>query len=117
MFGTLKSFFNPQQNLSDDKPVSSLDIVMYTAALASNPDAITTISDQIREVTAKIDPQHPVTTAEQEEKLKNIYLALETYLITNEPAQKFTKERLRERITQKMRLTSNQTTFWSNLPN
>lgn len=115
-FTTISSF-NPSQAIPNKSENSSISIIIYAMNLASNPQSIASISEQLREVTAFIDPKKPVITVEQEASLKKIYMTLEEYLVTKEPAQRFTKESLRERISKKLDLTHNKENFWSSLGN
>lgn len=108
---SITSFFGSKQQQPEGKEATSLDIIMYAVSLASTPQSITSITDQIRKVTAQM--AGAVITSEQNNQLKAIYLELEQYLLTNEPAQKFTKESLRERISQKLHLSSTTHTFWT----
>jgi hypothetical protein len=76
---------------------SYVDIVAATAELVSKPTAVGTELSLLRAIEARTpDPR----TISQEDKtaLKQIYLYLEDYLVSQEPLSKFTREKLRESL-------------------
>lgn len=84
---------------------SPLDIVIYTASLASNPKQIDVILDPIRIITSGANTKD--FTAEQQASVTNVYLQLEDYLVTKEPLRKFTRDGLRSRLPQQFTATLN----------
>lgn len=96
----LGSLFSSRQ-----KPVviqTPLELVTYSAELASNQEAIGSILDAIRLITVNLGPgQQP--SPEQNRQLLDIYLQLEQYLTTKEPLRTFTPEGLRRRLAEPLR--------------
>ncbi len=74
-----------------------MDAVTYAAGLVSNSDAIDPILDNVRDITAKLQPGE-APSKEDIQSLINIYLQIEQYLVTKEAIRAFTKEDLRIRI-------------------
>ncbi len=95
--GFFQSLLHPA-SVVDDLPAkpSVLDIVVYTAGLASNPQQIDPYLDQIRLITAKTSSDS--FTAEQQATMRKVYLELEDYLVSKEPLRKFTRQDLRARF-------------------
>ncbi len=95
MFG---SFFGEKRE--ETQMVSSaLDLVTYVATLVSNQDAIGTVLDKVRTVTARMVPPAGLSAQDETELLK-VYLQLESYLTTREAIRAFSKDELRKRIAQ-----------------
>lgn len=91
----LSSFFGTKPTSTGGG--NALDLVTYTAGLASNPDDINPLLDKVRMVSARLKPgQAPSSTDEKE--LLVVYLQLENYLTTREPLRSFTKEELRKHL-------------------
>jgi hypothetical protein len=76
---------------------SALEVVMYAAQLASNPQAIDPILDRIRRITAVRTSGAPLTPREQQ-NFRDIYIELEAYLVTQEAVRKFNREDLRAQL-------------------
>jgi hypothetical protein len=74
--------------------VSFVDVIVYTAQLASRPGDIDTILDRLRIFTANRQPGAELTPADRQ-NLIQIYLNLENYLVTREPLRNFTVHSLR----------------------
>lgn len=91
----LTSFFGKRKQEEVVEAATVLDLVTYTAGLASNPDDIAIYLDKVREVTARLGSTPP--NSKDEATLINVYFQLETYLTTKEPIRTFTKEGLRKR--------------------
>lgn len=79
-----------------------LDMVLSTAALASNPQDIDPLLDKVRTITARVDQDQTLSPSD-EQTLIEVYLELETYLTTKEPLKKFTTAMLRSRLTPALR--------------
>jgi hypothetical protein len=91
--------------------VSPLDVVVYTASLATNPKEVDSLMDAVRYLTAnKVAGQS--LTLEQEKTLADVYLKLEDYLINREPLRKFTREDLRLQISQQFPHEGAHEIFW-----
>lgn len=74
-----------------------LDLVTYTASLASNPTEVDNLLDEVRKITAT----HSVETAlspNDEAELIKVYLGLEGYLTTRDPIRTYTKDELRGKL-------------------
>ena len=112
-----RNFFGKPHQEREQKASSSVDIVVYTVNLVSNPRAIDSIMEEVRVLTSKItrEPMSQVTASE-EDKLMSIYLNLEEYLTKQEPVRTFTRESLRQDIATKLGLASGSLTFWDRLP-
>lgn len=76
---------------------SPLDVVTYTASLATNWRDIDSIIDGVRAVTSKLAPEQALSP-EQEQALGNVYLQLEDYLVNKEPLRKLTQAELRKMV-------------------
>jgi hypothetical protein len=76
---------------------SPLDMVTRTASLASNPDEIDPLLDDVRAITARLDAgQMPTST--DAHTLFTVYLKLESYLTNHETLRIFTPQQLRARL-------------------
>jgi hypothetical protein len=96
---------------------TSLNIITYTASLATNQSAIDEILDGARTISASMAPGALPNEVAQRQ-LANVYLQLEKYLISQKELQEFTKESLRRRIAQALRLgPGNHSTFWPLIQN
>ncbi|HRJ06492.1 MAG TPA: hypothetical protein PK096_02270 [Candidatus Saccharibacteria bacterium] len=92
LFGSL---FHDTESKQEVKNV--LDLVTYTASLASNPTEVDSLIDQVRKVTATHAAQNTLSPAE-EATLIHVYLGLERYLTTRDPIRTYTKDELRGRL-------------------
>ena len=81
---------------------NSLDMVTRAASLASNDRNIDLILDDVRMVTAKLQPGQPISDADNKKHIR-AYLQIEKYLITEESLRTFTKEGLRRKYTDDLR--------------
>ena len=92
------------------KLVSSIDIVIYTAGLASIPRDVEPIMNKVRLITAKLKLGEELTTQQQATFMKT-YTDLEQYLVEHDPARKYSRGPIRELITRS--LSGGQShTFW-----
>lgn len=78
-----------------------LDLIVSTAGLVSDPDEIDPALDDVREITSKLDTNQPPTDSENATLLK-IYLIIEDYLIHKEKIRIFTRQELRDRLSQSL---------------
>jgi hypothetical protein len=97
----LGSFFGGGQE-TKEKISHSLDMVTRAASLASNVTHIDPILDEVRMVTAKLEPGETISN-DDNAKLIHAYLQIEEYLITKESLRTFTKEDLRGKYTDDLR--------------
>ena len=91
------SLFKQSQPNIINRPKTILDAVTYAAGLVSNSDAIDPILDDVRGITAKLQPGE-VPSEEDTQALINTYLQIEQYLVTKEAIRAFAKEDLRIRL-------------------
>ncbi len=94
--GQLIKIVGRQYGTLPDK-ADALDVVMYTARLASDPRAIEPVLNQIRQLTAAKQPGAQLTP-DQITQLKAIYLKLEDHLLTGERLRKFVRADIRVRL-------------------
>lgn len=92
LFGTL-FHDTPTKQQTDN----ALDLVTYTASLASNPMDIDSLLDRVRKISATHSPEKGLSPTDETELFK-VYLNLETYLTTSDPIRTFTKQELRSRL-------------------
>lgn len=99
LFLVAGSSFNRITRLEPVAPeqTASFDVIVYTAALCSQPTAVDPILDVFREVTASYKPGSPLAAADIE-KLKRVYRDLEDYLTQREPLRNFTVRDIRRLI-------------------
>lgn len=96
--------FNATSKDAADLPdnASTIDVINYAAQLVSQPVAIDTILDKVRQITAAHDSNAKLSE-EDETSLRNVYLQIEKYLITKEQLRTYTKEDLRSRLPEQFR--------------
>ncbi|MDB5178792.1 MAG: hypothetical protein JWN01_735 [Patescibacteria group bacterium] len=110
-----RNFFGKPIHPQKQSDLSSVDIVVYAANLASSTQSIDSLLDRLRHVTARMRPGQKLSAAD-EAILMQVYLDIERYLLEREQVRKFSKESLRQTIAQKLRLTDGaQQTFWPKL--
>ena len=76
---------------------SVLDLVTYTASLASNPTEVDSLLDRVRKLTATHSAEAALSSSEEADLIQ-VYIALEKYLTTRDPIRTYTKEELRGRL-------------------
>lgn len=115
---TARNFFGRPLHTTVGAEVSSIDIVNYAANLVSDPRAIDLILDRLRVITSRIAPETSRTNlpASAQEELKQVYLDIESYLLQKETIRSFTKDSLRQKIANSLKLTGDGATFWGTLP-
>jgi hypothetical protein len=74
-----------------------LDAVISTASLISDPKEIDILLDDVRNLTAQMQADAPLTAADAA-RLAHIYLELEEYLLNREKLKTFTQAGLRARL-------------------
>lgn len=95
--------------------VSSIDIVTYVAQMASDQSKIDPYLDTLRIVTASVGTSRSLTDSDQA-KLKEVYVNIENYLVSQDALRDFSKEQLRQNVSTHFGLDkTGQTTFWSTL--
>ncbi len=110
-----RSFFGKPLTPLTKTQISSVDIVTYTASLASQPREIDEILDEVRLITSRARTDESMNATDNE-RLLQVYLKVEQYLLTKETVRVFTKDSLRQDIAQKLHLTAQSSgTFWPKL--
>lgn len=96
------------------QPASSIDIIVYAAGLAADPSKIDEPLNKMRAITALMVPGQPRALTETEQQtLKEVYVAVEQYLVDLDPLRVYEKAKLRDNITTRFELDQNATqTFW-----
>lgn len=89
-----------------------IDIILHLEGLASNPDAISAITDDLRTLTAQLGPERIITSADQA-KMVAIYRKLEDYLIAGEPLRKLTREEIRASVERQVGVGGSARSFWA----
>lgn len=92
---------------------SAIDVVSYAASLASSPQSVDPLLDELRAVTANIGPEGKLSESDQQ-KLADTYLRIEAYLIKEEKLRSFSLEEIRGKVKQKFsKLDPEETLFWT----
>jgi hypothetical protein len=74
-----------------------IESIASVASLASRPEAVESLTDDLRAITASLAPGVSLTDV-QKKKLVDTYFRLEAYLIQNDPLRTYTKEEVREQV-------------------
>jgi hypothetical protein len=109
------SFFGVQEVATEDKKVFCGEVINTIASLASNPRDIDSVLDKFRAVTAARRTSDQTLSDADQSALAAVYLEIETYLVTREPARKFSREELRFIILDKYRTRVDAPTFWQQI--
>ncbi|HSX33370.1 MAG TPA: hypothetical protein VLF91_03480 [Candidatus Saccharimonadales bacterium] len=97
------------------QPATSMDIITYIAGMASNLEAVDTILEPMRRVTALLAPGKAPTDKDQM-VLRDVYVQLEEYLVTDEPLRTFTRQELRGKVATHLGLDKTSVdTFWPSI--
>ena len=93
----LRILFNDADIEIINQPNTVIDMVTYTAGLASNPVAVDPLLDPVRAITNKLKPgQKP--SANDTQLLLSTYAKIEQYLLTKERVRMYSKQELREAL-------------------
>ncbi len=111
-FNTVGSYGQSVSQLH--RKVTIIDVVLYTASLASNASEIDSTLDTLRVVTSRLAPDEQLT-ASDEAKLVKVYRDLEDYLVNREPLRKFDTATVRSNIAHQFNLSQSDSQFWSKL--
>lgn len=97
------------------RTVTSIDIVLQAAELASNPKDIDIQLDAVRQITATNDPAQFAHLNEREtSSLLQAYLSIEDYLINHEPLKEYSRDSIRQAMAKQLNLSQDDKgTFWS----
>lgn len=101
--------------VNSDEPVTSMDLIIYAADKASDRNKLEAFLDDMRLVTSHVHPGE-VPGADDQKKLKTVYLNIENFLVTSDPLRTFKKDELRAEIEQHFGLSQRgKDTFWPSL--
>ncbi len=104
------------RNTRKQSEVTSVDIIVHTAGMASNQALIDAYLDNLRIITANRTPGKPLTDGD-EVTLQKTYLDIENFLVNSDPLRKFTRESIRLSVALYFGLDEKSTdTFWPSLP-
>lgn len=95
--GWVKSFFGSHAEQTGGSKATALDVVTYTASLASNPREIDPTLDKVREISSRLKPGQALSLTD-EKALSATYRELEQYLTEQESIRKFSTQDIRSRI-------------------
>jgi hypothetical protein len=97
--------------------VTSMDIIIYAADKASDKNKLESFLDDMRLVTSHVHPGE-VPNADDQKKLKGVYLNIENFLLASDPLRTFKKDELRADIERHFSLADREdknNTFWPSL--
>jgi hypothetical protein len=101
--------------VKSDEPVTSMDIIIYAAGMASDQSKIDSFLDDMRLVTAHVHPGE-APSSEDQKKLREAYLGIENVLVSSDPLRTFKKDELRDTISRHFGLAERgDQTFWPSL--
>lgn len=93
------SFFGNYTAPSTATHTSVVDAVLYASSLVSSPQDVDVILDQMRTITARLEPGEK-PSGHDEARLLDVYLKLEHYLLNDDKLQNITENRLRAAVLQ-----------------
>lgn len=85
-------------NSNDEGPQTVVDMVTYAAGLVSNSHEIDPLLDDVRVVTSRLGPGEKLSSTDTQ-RLVNVYLKIEQYLVSQEALRTFTANELRGHLT------------------
>lgn len=110
----LQSFFGSEASGAVQNP-SPIDVVVFLASLASKPEAIDPLLENVRRISSMQAPGAELSEQDQI-ALAEDFKKLEQYLIQNEPVRAFSKEELAKKIgNQFTRSGGTNAVFWNNI--
>lgn len=96
----------------ESEAFTSIDVIIYISEMSSDQIRIDPYLDALRVTTATLGPNQPLTPIQQN-KLKEVYLAIEKYLVEEDVLRNHTREELRQIIVDHFDLTHRGgDTFW-----
>jgi hypothetical protein len=105
----------PRVALPSGENATSMDIVLRAAAMVSDQSKIEPFLEDLRLVTAHVEPNTKLT-AEQQKRLRDVYLKIEDFLVNRDPLRSFKQEEVRADISKRFALEHRgQDTFWPDL--
>lgn len=97
------------------RKATSIDIVVSLAELASKPQEIDTVAEELRYITAALPSYDAKLGDEQQEKLGLLYLKIEDYLVNSDPVRQYKQHELREMIDLRFSSDVNEPVFWKTI--
>lgn len=117
----LRKFFGLSETVDDkEEIVSSINIIVYTMGMASDPAKADALVDDMRVITSRIDSEETLTPQDQTTLLR-VYRRLEDYLVNDEPLRSFSRQQIRQNIERHFGLGDDATegkptvSFWPNV--
>lgn len=102
----LRKFFGLPEGLDDKATISSIDIIVYTMGMASDPAKADALVDDMRVITSRVDGDEALTAQDQITLLR-VYRRLEDYLVNDEPLRSFSRQQIRQNIDRHFGLSDN----------
>jgi hypothetical protein len=93
---------------------TSVDVVVFLAGLASDPQMISPILDDLRQITARLGA-HERPDGKSQAMLSSIFLRLEDRLIHGEELRAYSPEDLHQMIEVKFKASVNEPQFWQGI--
>jgi hypothetical protein len=105
----------PKVAMAKGQQVTSMDIILHVAGMASDESKIDPMLEDMRVLTSHLEPGQPIG-AEEQKRLRDVYLKIEDFLIHNDRLRTFKKEQLRADVSRAFALEQNgKDTFWPSL--
>jgi hypothetical protein len=106
----------PKELLAEsEQSVSSVDIIVHASRMASDRTKIEEYLDEMRMVTSHLQPG-TAPSAEDQQRLRAVYLNVEKFLVTSDPLRAFSQDQLRAELSRRLGLDKRgDATFWPTL--
>jgi len=104
----------PKTSKISGESVSSMDVIIHAAGMASDQTKIDSYLDDMRLISAKLGPEQ-TPSPEDQKKLRDVYLKVEDFLVRSDPLRSFKKDTLRTDISKHFNLETSNSTFWQQL--
>jgi len=106
-----RNFFGRVRGQVANRPLDCIDVVVFAASLCTDLTQVNRYLDVMRGITANRTTRQNLTPQEQE-KLADVYLGIETYLIESDPVRHFTAQSLRRLTTERYQQLVEAPVFW-----
>jgi hypothetical protein len=105
----------PRDARMHGRDVSSIDLVVHIAGMASNQVLIDEYLNRMRAITARLKPGDTLSNEDQA-VLKEAYLDIENFLVTEDKLREFDRVSIRRNIAEHFKLhNESNSTFWPSL--
>lgn len=96
-----------------EQDATSIDLIIFVVDMAANPRELDVELDKMRELTVNLEPGEQLN-AEDQETLKEVYVAIEDHLVSHDKLRVFEREKLRATVTKHFGLgqADAPVTFW-----